>query len=186
MKNISIFSQAYKNLIISIKFSYILVIEPVVTDLRERLQLISNETKTKFLRKFATIHYKWHMDEMMTGSGTFGGSPIGFLSFHHEVLTVYISKFDTSLTAGPMANTSPPYRPVIDSILKSVEFSNALEGWHNLVHRNTRKYGRNFSDPKKNIYMERFWQFHKFINDKFQSWLTNNQLNYDDVDHTLV
>jgi hypothetical protein len=163
-----------------------LVIEPVVDNLRQELQSISNGTKTKFLGRFATIHSKWHMDEMMTGSGTFRGSAIGFLSFHHEVLTVYISKFDTSLTAGPMANTSPPYRPVIDSISKSVQFSNALEGWHNLVHRNTRKYGRNFSDPKKNIYMKRFWQFHKFIDDKFQSWLFNNQVTYDDMDHTLV
>jgi hypothetical protein len=163
-----------------------LVIEPVVDNLRQELQLITNGTKTKFLGRFATIHSKWHMDEMMTGSGTFRGSTNGFLSFHHEVLTVYISKFDTTLTAGPMANTSPPYRPVIDSISKSVQFSNALEGWHNLVHRNTRKYGRNFSDPKKNIYMKRFWQFHKFIDDKFQSWLSNNQLTYDDMDHTLV
>ena len=163
-----------------------MVIEPVITELRQRLQLISNGTKTKFLDKFAAIHSKWHMDEMMTGSGTFGGSAIGFLSFHHEVLAVYISRFDISLTAGPMASTSPPYRPIIDSILKSVEFSNAIEGWHNLVHRNTRKYGQNFSDPKKNIYMIRFWQFHKFIDEKFQSWLTTNQLSYDDVDHTLV
>jgi hypothetical protein len=86
-----------------------LAIEAVVTNLRQELQSISGGTKKRFLGKFATIHSRWHMDEMMTGTGTFKGSPIGFLSFHHEVLGVYVAKFDMPLDVGPMANTTPPY-----------------------------------------------------------------------------
>lgn len=160
-----------------------MAIEPVITNFRQKLQTISSGTKTNFLKKFANIHNKWHMDEMMNGIGTFNGAPIGFLSFHHEVVTVYIPKYDPNIT--PMANPSPPYKQSIDNITNPVMFSQSLEGWHNLVHRNP-IYGANFGKPKKNIYMKIFWQFHKFIDNKFQSWLAKNNLNYDAIDHTQV
>lgn len=162
-----------------------MAIEPVVRDLRLKLQSISGTTKTNFLSQFAKIHTAWHMAEMNTGTGVFNGSPIGFLSFHHEVVTVYVPKFASGLTPGPMANPSPPYRTTIDQNTDPVMFSHALEGWHNLVHRN-KKYGANFGDPNKNIKMKIFWEFHQFIDTKFQNWLSQNGLNYDALDHTKV
>src|SRR5713226_5604758 len=163
-----------------------MAIEQVVTKLRAKLASISGGTKKQFLDGFKTIHNAWHMAEMNKGVGTFGGQPIGFLSFHHEVVSVYVSKFAPGLAPGPMAKTSPPYRPHIDGAPDAVQFSIAIEGWHNLVHRNVKKYGTAFGDPKKNIYLPRFWQFHKFINEKFQGWLQAHQQSYEDLDHTAV
>src|SRR5437870_10207771 len=119
-----------------------MAIEPVITDLRKELAKISTTTQANFLKKFATIHNKWHMAEMgPSGVGTFHGKPIGFLSFHHEVIAVYASKFKPTLSPGAMAKTSPPYDTTIDSDTDTVTFTTDLEGWHNLVHRNIAKYG---------------------------------------------
>ncbi|MBI3416220.1 MAG: hypothetical protein HY043_13070 [Verrucomicrobia bacterium] len=160
--------------------------EPVITNLRTKLATISAGTEQQFLDSFKTIHNTWHMAEMMSGAGTFGGKPIGFLSFHHEVISVYIAKFKPGLAPGPMAKTSPPYKKVTDLAPDAQQFSNTIEGWHGRVHNNAAKYGPDFADPKKNIYMPRFWQFHKFIDNKFQSWLAAHQQSYGDVDHTVV
>src|SRR5438105_223019 len=46
-----------------------LAIEPVLTDLRQRLQSISKDNKKKkFLDSFTGIHTKWHMVEMNSGT----------------------------------------------------------------------------------------------------------------------
>jgi hypothetical protein len=163
-----------------------MAIEPVVTNLRTKLASISGGAKKHFLDGFKTIHNAWHMAEMNKGVGTFGGQPIGFLSFHHEVLSVYVAKFAPKLRPGPMAKTSPPYRQRIDGAHDAPQFSSEIEGWHNLVHRNVKKYGAAFADPKKNIYLTRFWQFHKLIDEKFQTWLQAHQQDYNDVDHVVV
>ncbi len=163
-----------------------MAIEPVITKLRAKLGSISGGTKKHFLDSFKTIHNSWHMAEMNKGVGTFGGEAIGFLSFHHEVVSVYVAKFAPGLVPGPMAKTSPPYRLRIDGANDAAQFSSEIEGWHNLVHRNTKKYGGAFADPKKNIYLLRFWQFHKFIDEKFQGWLQAHQESYTDVDHSAV
>ncbi len=154
-----------------------MVIEPVVVDLRKTLDTMSSGAKKKFLDAFGKVHMRWHMTR------TFKGSPIGFLSFHHEVVTVYVNKYAPQLAPGPMANPNPPYPAWIDSLTETVQFSNSLEGWHNTVHRTI---GGAFADPTKNIYMKRFWQFHKFIDEKFQNWLQARNTTYDDVDHTEV
>jgi hypothetical protein len=167
------------------RFLTIMTIEPVVVKLRNRLNSISTGSKNDFLKKFSVIHARWHHAEMMDGIGTFNGSTIGFLSFHHEVIRIYIGKFNQNLTAGSMAKPSPPYRKLIDSISDSLEFSHALEGWHGLVHMNP-KYGPNFGNPTKNIYMPRFWNFHKFIEDKFLRWLEKNKIDYNDINHTMI
>src|SRR5947207_5852049 len=144
-----------------------MAIEPVLTNLRAKLSTISAGSKADFLSAFADIHDKWHMSEMRTGKGKFGGKQIGFLAFHHEVLTVYQGRYATSLTPGTMANPLPAYRAAIDSAVDAVSFSHAIEDWHNSVHRNVAKYGVDFSDPTKNIYMPRFWQLHKLIDTTF-------------------
>ena len=102
------------------------------------------------------------------------------------MLSVYVAKFKPGLSPGPMAHTSPPYRPVIGTAPDAPHFSSDIEGWHNMVHRNTAKYGVDFADPKKNIYMPRFWQFHTFIDRKFKTWLGAHGQTYDSVDHTVV
>lgn len=167
-------------------FKKLMAIEPVLSDLRKELEKISASTKANFLKKFAKIHNEWHMAEMNTGTGTFHGSPIGFLSFHHEVVAVYTTKYKADLSPGPMAKTSPPYKHKIDNALEATSFSSEIEGWHNLVHRNIKKYGANFANPTKNIYMDRFWQFHKFIDGRFENWLQSHSIKYEDVDHTQV
>jgi hypothetical protein len=161
-------------------------IEPVVTKLRTKLAAISAGSKADFLTAFGPIHQRWHMAEMMRGAGTFTGKPIGFLSFHHEVLTVYQAHYAKTLTPGTMAHPSPPYRASIDRQSSIEFFAAAIEDWHNSVHRNTRKYGPDFADPMKNIYMRRFWQFHKFINNKFAAYLNAHHLTYDNIDHTTI
>jgi hypothetical protein len=163
-----------------------MAIEPVVTKLRAKLASISGGTEKKYLDGFKSIHNKWHMAEMMTGTGTFGGKAIGFLSFHHEVVSVYTARFKPGLSPGPMAHTSPPYKTQINAAPDVSSFSSDIEGWHNLVHRNTAKYGADFADPQKNIYMLRFWQFHTFIDRKFKKWLSAHGQTYDGVDHTVV
>ncbi len=91
-----------------------MAIEQVVTKLRAKLASISGGTKKQFLDGFKTIHNAWHMAEMNKGVGTFGGQPLGFLSFHHEVVSVYVSKFAPGLAPGTdgkdLAALSPPHR----------------------------------------------------------------------------
>ena len=163
-----------------------MTIEPAIIKLRAKLAVISAGSKSDFLAAFAVIHTKWHTSEMMSGQGKWNGSAYGFLSFHHEVLAVYQARFAPSLAPGTMAHTSPPFRPAIDNAPDAATFSNMLEDWHNSVHRNTTKYGANFADPAKNIYMPRFWQFHKFINIQFDQWLTAHGQVYDAIDHAVV
>ena len=163
-----------------------MAIEIVITNLRAKLASISGGTEKQFLDGFKTIHNTWHMAEMNTGVGKFGGKAIGFLSFHHEVVDVYVAKFKPGLAPGPMAHTSPPYKTSIDQAPDAAHFSTEIEGWHNHVHRNIQKYGAAFADPRKNIYMLRFWQFHKFINNKLQKWLTAHGQTYNGVDHSVV
>ncbi len=158
--------------------------EQVVSALRAKLATISAGTKDDFLAGFGPIHRRWHMAEMDSGVGTYRGKPIGFLSFHHEVLAVYRDRLAPRLTAGRMAHPAPPYRPSIDTQPDILSFSPALEDWHNGVHRNTAKYGADFADPMKNIHLTRFWQFHAFIDARFQAYLHNAGITYDDLDHT--
>src|SRR6185503_15228305 len=51
-------------------------------------------------------------------------------------------------------------------------FSNAIENWHNGFHNNAS--WPNFHDPRLNIRDDRFWQFHKFIDNRFKKWLKDN------------
>jgi hypothetical protein len=159
--------------------------EAVITDLRATLAAASAGTKKQFLVSFAPIHKKWHMSEMMGPHGTFKGAAIGFLSFHHEVISVYRTKYAPSLAPGAMLHAAPPYPALVDGITDPSQFSIAIEGWHNGVHRN-KKYGANFADPVKNIYMARFWELHEFIDEKFTAFIKKNGLSYDGLDHSAV
>ena len=41
---------------------------------------------------------------------------------------------------------------------------------------------RILENQQKNIYMSRFWNFHKFIENKFLSWLSKNNIDYNDIE----
>jgi len=157
-------------------------IEPVVAKLREEIEA-NSRTKTKFFKWLERVHRDWHHCEFPFGIGPFGGMSIGFLSLHHELLQAYVARFDPKLKPGPMAKTDPAYPEKIDAYTDVVQFSRELEAWHNRVHRSM---GGKFLDPRKNIYMRKFWQFQKFIDEKFLNWLEANKQNYEDLDHTRV
>jgi len=164
-----------------------MAIEPVVNDLRQWLQLTSTSTTNLFLQAFEEVHYDWHWDASNTGRGTFQGSPIGFLSFHHEVVQVHNQLVRRNGEPLPTAwtNPRPPYDTRIDNQRDPESFSLWIENWHNRVHTNP-IYPTQFLDPRQNIYMFLFWRLHQLVEDKFMAWLRNNSISYDDVDHTAV
>lgn len=158
-----------------------MAIESVLTNLRQELQTISEGTTRQFEEEFAPIHVEWH------NSRTFDGDDIGFLSFHHEVVQAHkaMRMKNGEPVESEMRRPRPPYRRFIDALTDPESFSNAIEDWHNAVHMN-RIYPEDFMDPALNIFMPLFWQFHTLIDNKFMSWLNNNNTEYDDVDHTVI
>lgn len=159
-----------------------MTIETVVRELRDELQSISDGTTRQFLDDFAPIHVEWH------SSRTFDGRPIGFLSFHHEVLAVHtvLMKRNGEKVQKPMTRPKPAYRKHIDTLTDQESFSNSLEDWHNSVHMNHHLYPMEFMDPAKNVYMGLFWRFHTLIDHKFTAWIKKNSLKYEDLDHQIV
>lgn len=156
------------------------------------MQLISQGTVDDFYDEFSTVHATWHQWESLTGIGRFNGENIGFLSFHAEVIYYYGQVLDRNGIARPTAlsNLLPPYDNRIDGIQDPWNFSRSIEGWHNGVHRNVVSNGGIYPDqlfdPRENIKMRLFWGLHLFINLKFTQWMTNNNINYDDLEHTIV
>jgi len=159
----------------------LLGIEHVVTILRNELQMLSDGTTKEFLDEFAPIHVEWH------ASRDFDGDPIGFLSFHHEVVEAYVAllRKHHEPVQKAMRKPKPPYRKHIDTLTDPESFSNALEDWHNSVHMNP-IYPPDFMDPAKNVYMNLFWKFHTLIDDKFMAWIKKNHIKYEDVNHIVV
>ncbi len=72
----------------------------------------------------------------------------------------------------------------IDGLNNPESFSNAIEDWHNSLHRD--HPDPKFTDPKKNIYMPDFWKLHQFINNRFTSWMRSNGETFKDIDHSTV
>lgn len=158
-----------------------MAIEHVITNLRQTLETISAGTVKQFEDELAPIHVEWHHARV------FEDEPVGFLSFHHEVIqahTTVLTRNGVSVQK-PMRNPKPHYRKHIDSLTDPESFSQAIEDWHNSVHMNP-IYPMDFMDPAKNIYMDLFWQFHTLIEDKFIVWLKKHNVKYDDVSHALV
>jgi hypothetical protein len=164
-----------------------MAIEPVLANLRQELQTISEGSTRQFEEEFAPVHVEWHSSDNNLGRGTFQGDFIGFISFHHEVVLAHqaMRTKNGEPVEDEMRRPRPPYRDSIDTITDPENFSNALEGWHNRVHMNP-IYPEDFMDPAVNIFLPLFWQFHTFIDNKFMAWLNNNNIQYDDVDHTVV
>jgi hypothetical protein len=171
-----------------------MAIEPILTNFRQELQTISGGSTRQFEEAFAPIHGEWHdsNDDPNVGRGTFQGDFIGFLSFHHEVVLAHqaMRTKNGETVEGEITTTNPPYGEFddgtsidIDALTDPQSFSDTIQNWHNGVHHHGTM---EFMDPRRNIFMPLFWQFHTFIENKFMAWLNNNNIVYDDVDHTMV
>jgi hypothetical protein len=132
---------------------------------------MSNDHPLNFLSRLAPVHRRWH-------GISFALRPVGFLTFHREVIGAFRSSLDSVGSGGlfPMAWDDPsyPYDANLDAIDDLRQFSNAIEGWHNIIHMQFPVAG--FADPERNIYMRRFWSLHRLIDDKFGECLDRNNL----------
>jgi hypothetical protein len=182
-----------------------MAIEQVILDLRDFLQGISNDSIIHFESGFANRHMTWHLTRK------FENNPIGFLSFHHEVVQAR-----NSLVKKLGANPSLPWRgkndpipglpdgpnpkypgtwitkifkdpnpPPLNSIKEPSQFSAYFEEYHNEVHSN-HNYPAQFGNPQVNVYMELFWCWHALVEEIFFDWLNNNDLKYDEIDHEII
>lgn len=129
-----------------------------------------------FLNAMTTIHPWWHNR---------GFGFIGFLTFHKEVILACRRSL-ASVAAGdffpaPLANMTPAYDTAqLDSINDLNFFSRQIQAWHNDVHRSP-QFPPGFMDPTRNIFMRPFWQFHHFIDQKFDQALRRaGYVDYDD------
>jgi hypothetical protein len=169
-----------------------MVLEPVIHDVRQYLQDISSGSTRDFVEQFSFAHVDWHNWEARTGTGQFNNQLIDFLSYHHEVVQAYIGvlRKNNEPVPSPLGFPVPRYDTRIDSIRDPYSFSRTLEGWHGLVHTNVRSRGGPypdwFDDPAENVKHTLFWQFHFLIESKFLQWLQNNNMRYEDVDHTIM
>lgn len=130
------------------------------------IQDLASQTRgnpRRFLNGFSPIHVIWHtrrgvvVDQQLL--------PVGFLTFHHSAITAY-AKVLRSVDDRLPAPWGPDYDPTIDEISDSVEFSRAIERWHNGVHNND----MSLMNPATNIRRPKFWALHNFINRKFAAW----------------
>lgn len=153
-------------------------------DLIDRLKDMSTGNKSSFLGELEEIHDDWHMN------GEFEDTRIGFLSFHREIIFYYRRVLRKQGQRLPRAFTLAqlsrmhPYDRWIDDLDNERIFSQAIENWHNSVHRN--HHDPDFMDPRKNIYLNDFWKLHLFLNNKFTRWLRRNNITYQNVNHNNV
>jgi len=185
-----------------------MAIELVITELRNYLQSISRGSIINFESAFASKHMKWHVAENRSGIGTFNDHPIGFLSFHHEVVSAR-NRLCEKLGATPnpiwRGENNPPGTPAgpypaypgtwikrrfgneppLSALSDPHIFSQYFETWHNEVHSNE-MYPEQFGDPQTNVHMPLFWSWHALIEETFLTWLASKGFTYDGIDHANV
>jgi len=120
-----------------------------------KLTQMSKGTEKSFLKDLENIHDDWHRR-----GRSFEGDPIGFLSFHREIIGHYkkVLRKEGKKLPKPFGKSQlmHPYHDWIDGLNNPESFSNAIEDWHNSLHRD--HPDPKFMDPKKNIYMPDFWK----------------------------
>ncbi len=123
-----------------------------------------------------------------TAEGTgLNGDLIGFLSFHREIIAYYRrvarreGRRQRPFTKRELMH---PFHAWIDGLGVAESFSEAIEDWHNFLHRD--HSDPDFMDPKKNIYMPDFWRLHQFINNRFTNWMRKNKEKYQPLNHSSV
>lgn len=164
-------------------FSGHFIIEPMThTDLVDRLKEMAKGTDADFLQELESIHDDWHTTR------EFDGQPVGFLSFHRELIKYYkacLKKNGKKIPPAARAKSlHVPYQSWIDGMSVAEEFSQAIENWHNSLHR--LHSDLDFLDPRINIHMPFFWSFHQFINNRFSKWMKTNNEKFSDIDHEAV
>jgi hypothetical protein len=152
---------------------------------RDRFKQIVNSSRTSFLGSLADIHVEWH------NTRAIDGSPIGFLSFHREMIKYNVkNRKENNLSAVPKAltlasiNSISAWDQSLMDVNSPVTFSTRVEGWHNIFHNSAD--WPNFHDPRLNIRDDRFWQFHKFIDNRFKKWLKEHDRTYSNIEHRRV
>jgi hypothetical protein len=184
-----------------------LATERVIVELRAFLRSISNASVIHFESGFANVHMAWHRSRM------YNGKPIGFLSFHHEVVTARNALIrkqggtpplpwrgknnppgDPPLPAGPLPRYPGTWiqtrlrdrNPLpLNNISDPQKFTRYIETWHDEVHSNP-VYPGQFGNPSVNIHMRLFWNWHALIEQLFFNWMRNQNLTYDSVDHKIA
>lgn len=152
---------------------------------RDRFQQFVSASRRSFLGNLADVHVEWH------DTRAINGSPIGFLSFHREMIKYNAkNRKRNNLSAVPRAftlsfvNSVSPWDRSLMNINNPANFSTGVERWHNIFHNSAG--WTDFHDPRLNIRDDRFWQFHKFIDNRFNKWLKDRGLAYQNVDHRIV
>ena len=153
-------------------------------DLIVKLRQMSTGTKSSFLTELEDIHVRWHRDE------TFEDFPVGFLSFHREIIFYYRrvlrkqgQKLPRAFTLTQLS-TMHSYDRSIDEVGSARTFSKDIQDWHNDVHNN--HDNPDFGNARKNIYLNDFWKLHLFLNNRFSRWLRFNNITYRGVNHQIV
>lgn len=152
---------------------------------RDRFKGIANSSRSSFLNNLADIHVEWHQTRAINGS------PIGFMSFHREMIKYNAkNRKRNNLAAVPKAfslsfiNSISTWDDTLMSESSPAAFSTEVERWHNTFHNGAG--WANFHDPRLNIRDERFWQFHKFIDNRFSKWLKDHGRKYSNIQHPNV
>ena len=152
---------------------------------RDAFEQIVDQSRQSFLNNLALIHIEWHNTRSLSGS------PIGFLSFHREMIKYNKRNRENN-------NLSPVPKAFTISFINSIRtwdsslmnrtsptgFSNGVESWHNGFHTNVA--WPDFHLPDRNIRDDRFWQFHKFIDNRFKKWMSSHNRTYSGINHDIV
>ena len=152
---------------------------------RDRLKGIANSSRNSFLSDLADIHVEWHQTRAVDGS------PIGFLSFHREMIKYNAkNRKNNGLSPVPKAfsisfiNSIEAWDPALTNEASPTNFSGQVESWHNAFHNSAG--WPDFHNPRLNIRDDRFWQFHKFIDGRFNGWLKKRNRKYLNINHNSV
>jgi hypothetical protein len=150
----------------------------------DRLDQYEREAKRRrkprlYLRRLSPIHLRWHMQRVRR---------VGFLLFHWHVIE-HFTAVRLNRAMGVRANTKADFNPggrfkaarwdasmrdVPDSATISdlVDYSRAIEGWHNEAHMVIGEVtGLDMMDARANVFFPEFWELHFFINARFEEQL---------------
>jgi hypothetical protein len=122
----------------------------------------------QFLAVFVPIHQLWYDRRDLFDAG--------FLMFYRAVLREYaksLGHVGLSLPA-PWSPTDPTleFNRTLLETDSPRSFSQAVELWHQEVCLTGGI--PNLGDPKLNVYIRKFWAFHRFVDDQYGEWLARH------------
>ncbi len=122
-----------------------------------------------FLQAFAPVHAQWHLERSQ------GQQSTGFLTFHKIAIDALLQAAGGTVQLQP--SSILPYPPEVAALgqqtgeLDAFAFSQEIEGWHNGVHMTVGNQIPQFMQPRINIFLQLFWDFHAFIDQQFDTML---------------